>query len=166
MYITTYKKIGLRYPWTTLYRQFKMSQNSSVSHTLVVKVIRSHKNELKITFLVFVVLSFFFHTKLTQWKIPFMSRAPPFLFDIRWYNRWIHQRCCQSKMVFCYQNCSDLLWEKNVLVIEKNFWNSRLKAENLKILRSLERFIQRSEQFLVTECFFNLFLRSKKLEQS
>ena len=25
---------------------------------------------------------------------------------------------------------SDLLWENNVLVIEKNFWNSRLKAEN------------------------------------
>ena len=31
-----------------------------------------------------------------------------------------------------YQNCSDLLWEKIVLEIEKNFWNSRLKAENLK----------------------------------
>jgi hypothetical protein len=30
-------------------------------------------------------------------------------------------------------NCSDLLWEKIVLVIEKNFWNSRLKAENLQI---------------------------------
>ena len=37
-----------------------------------------------------------------------------------------------SKMVFCYQNCSDLLWEKIVLVIEKNVWNSRLKAENLQ----------------------------------
>jgi hypothetical protein len=36
------------------------------------------------------------------------------------------------KMVFCYRNCSDLLWEKIVLVIEKNFWNSRLKAENLQ----------------------------------
>ena len=35
-------------------------------------------------------------------------------------------------MVFCYQNCSDLLWEKIVLVIEKNFWISRLKAENLQ----------------------------------
>ena len=35
-------------------------------------------------------------------------------------------------MVFCYQNCSDLLWEKNVLVIKKNFWNSRLKANNLQ----------------------------------
>ena len=35
-------------------------------------------------------------------------------------------------LVFCYQNCSDLLWEKIVLVIEKNFWNSRLKAENFQ----------------------------------
>ena len=38
-----------------------------------------------------------------------------------------------KEMVFCYQNCSDLLWEKNVLVIEKNLWNSRLKAEKLQI---------------------------------
>ena len=34
-----------------------------------------------------------------------------------------------SEMVFCYQNSSDLLWEE----IEKNFWNSRLKAENLTL---------------------------------
>jgi hypothetical protein len=32
----------------------------------------------------------------------------------------------------CYQNCSDLLWGKIVLVIEKNFWNSRLKAESFQ----------------------------------
>ena len=31
-----------------------------------------------------------------------------------------------------YQNCSDLLWEKIVLEIEKNFWNSRLKAKNFQ----------------------------------
>ena len=37
-----------------------------------------------------------------------------------------------TEMVFCYQNCSDLLWEKIVLVIEKNFWNSRLKAEKFQ----------------------------------
>ena len=34
-------------------------------------------------------------------------------------------------MVFCFQKNSDLLWEKIVLVIEKSFWNSRLKTENL-----------------------------------
>ena len=47
-----------------------------------------------------------------------------------------------NTMVFCYQNCSDLLWEKIVLVTEKNFGNSRLKAENLKIFSH-----SRSEQF-------------------
>ena len=35
-------------------------------------------------------------------------------------------------IVFCCQNCSDLLWDKNVLEIEKNFWNSRRKLENLQ----------------------------------
>ena len=40
--------------------------------------------------------------------------------------------CLGHEMVFCYQNCFDLLWEKIVLLIEKNFWNSRLKAENLQ----------------------------------
>ena len=29
--------------------------------------------------------------------------------------------CFHEKMVFCYQNCSDLLWEKIVLVISKGF---------------------------------------------
>ena len=51
-----------------------------------------------------------------------------------------------------------LFWptvRKIILVIEKNFWNSRLKAENFaKILRSLLRTIysnsERSEQFWVT----------------
>ena len=51
-------------------------------------------------------------------------------------------------MVFCYQNCSDLLWEKIVLVIEKNF----------EIAWTIYSNSERSEQFLVTECFFNLFL--------
>ena len=39
-----------------------------------------------------------------------------------------------STLVFCYPNCSDLLWEKIVPVIEKICWNLRLKAENLQNL--------------------------------
>ena len=38
----------------------------------------------------------------------------------------------QKWYIFCYQNCSDLLWETIVLVIEKNFWKSRLKAKDLQ----------------------------------
>ena len=45
----------------------------------------------------------------------------------------------KSQMAFCYQNCSDVLWEKIALVIEKNFRDSRLKAE-IWFLRSLEHF--------------------------
>ena len=49
--------------------------------------------------------------------------------------------------------------EKNVLVIQKNF------EKNFEITRTIYSNSERSEQFLVTECFFNLFLRSNKLEQ-
>ena len=38
----------------------------------------------------------------------------------------------ESRLVCCYHNCSDLVWEKNILTIEKNFRNSRLKAENFQ----------------------------------
>ena len=41
-----------------------------------------------------------------------------------------------TEMVVCYQNCSDLLWEKIVLVIEKNFWNSRLRPRICKIFET------------------------------
>ena len=45
---------------------------------------------------------------------------------------YIMSFCFFTTMVFCYQNCSDLLWEIIVLVNEKNFWNLRLKAENFQ----------------------------------
>ena len=45
---------------------------------------------------------------------------------------------CIEKMVFCYQNCSDLLWEKIVLVIEKTFEGQKFEI----FLRSLEQFTQ------------------------
>ena len=63
-------------------------------------------------------------------------------------------------MVFCFQNCSDLLREKNVLLIEKN-----LKFQEFaKVLRSLFRTIysniDRSEQILKQNAFFNFVPRS------
>ena len=50
----------------------------------------------------------------------------------RTHHHFILGKNLLRRMVFCYQNCSDLLWEKIVLVIEKNFWNSRLNAKNLQ----------------------------------
>ena len=48
----------------------------------------------------------------------------------------------------CY---SDLLWEKIVLVIEKNFWNSKLKAENLK--KFWDHFNNLFEKYMVRTVF-------------
>ena len=48
-----------------------------------------------------------------------------------------------SKMVFCYQNCSDLLWEKNC----SSDWEKLLKFEAEG----------REFENLATKCFFKLF---------
>ena len=61
-----------------------------------------------------------------------------------------------APLVFCYQTCSDLLWEKIVLVIEKNFWNS-------EITRTICFNNERSEQVLLTEWFFILFLEVSQI---
>ena len=45
-------------------------------------------------------------------------------------------------MVFHYQNCSDLLLEKIVLVIEKKVKFKAEGQEFAKFLRSLEQFVQ------------------------
>ena len=54
-----------------------------------------------------------------------------------------------------------VLWEKNVLVIEKMFeirgWRPRI-CKILGVTRTIYSNSERSEQFLLTECFFNLFL--------
>ena len=53
-------------------------------------------------------------------------------------------------MIFRFQNYSNLLWEKIVLVIKKNFWNLRLKAKNLQkpIYLNSERFWNRTQDTL------------------
>ena len=73
---------------------------------------------------------------------------------------------CNKEMAFCYQNCSDLLWEKNVLVIAKTFeirgWWLRI-CKIFEITRTIYSNSEGSEQFLVTECFFNLFLEVSQI---
>ena len=74
---------------------------------------------------------------------------------------WFRNLKKNLEMVFCCQNCSDLLWEKIVLVIQKTFeiqgWRPRI-CKMFEITRTIYSNSERSEQFLVTECFFNLFL--------
>ena len=46
-------------------------------------------------------------------------------------------------MVFCYQNCSDLLWEKKNSSDRENFLKFEAEGrEFAKILRYLEQFVQ------------------------
>ena len=67
-------------------------------------------------------------------------------------------------MVFCFQNCSDLLWEKKNC---SGDWKKLLKFETegwefAICLRPLYRTIhsnsEKSVQFLKAECFSKLFL--------
>ena len=54
-------------------------------------------------------------------------------------------------LISCYQNCFDILWERIVLVIEKIFWNSRLRiCKMFEITRTICSNCERWEQFSVT----------------
>ena len=50
--------------------------------------------------------------KTCQWVLPgnYLIQIFNYVLNYKWY-------------IFCYQNFSDLLWEKIVLVTEKNFWD-------------------------------------------
>ena len=69
-------------------------------------------------------------------------------------------------MVFCYQNCSDLLWEKIVLAIEKNFWNSRLKTENLQKFWDHYRSVNLQSNFWYSHLFQKTNEKRKNLFKS
>ena len=63
------------------------------------------------------------------------------------YTQWTKcenfiRKLLRENIVFCFQNCSDFLWEKNILLIVKKIWISRSKTKNLqKKMRSLDQFI-------------------------
>ena len=79
-----------------------------------------------------------------------------FYYLIYWES--IRSFCCAVEIVFCYQNCSDLLWEKIVLEwLRKTFdiwgWSPRI-FNIFEITRTIYSNSERSEQFLVTEKLF------------
>ena len=90
-------------------------------------------------------------------KMVFMST----LFSVKtgleklWYINHLLGHFLISRLVFCFEICSKLLWAKNILVIEKNDWNLRLKAENLhKFWDHFFGYIQ--NPFLI--CFWRLLI--------
>ena len=79
--------------------------------------------------------------------------------------KWGHINLCNStccsRLVFCFQNWSYLLWQKKCFSDREKLWNSSLKADNLQffeITRTIYSNCKRSEQILAAECFFKLFL--------
>jgi hypothetical protein len=68
---------------------------------------------------------------------------------------------CEFRNGICYQNCSDLLWEKNVLMIKKNFWSSKLKAENLQNVWDHSNTLFKQGKF---RNFLNLFLEVSNIK--
>ena len=67
----------------------------------------------------------------------------------------------KSHWVFCLQNYFDLLWEKKC----SSDWEKLLKFE-AEVTKTMKKNSERSEQFLVTECFFNLFLEVSQLSKN
>ena len=52
-------------------------------------------------------------------------------------------------MVFCFQNYSDLLWEKNVLAIERKLLKFDAEGKNFEITRTIYSKSEKSEQFWI-----------------
>ena len=97
-----------------------------------VKKIGHSKN----VFLVVLWNNYLMDTFLSRWDLSlFCQIAAIFVFF-----------CRSAEIVFCSQNCSDPLWEKKILVIEKNFWNKRMKAKNLQIFEVTRTIYSNSER--------------------
>ena len=91
---------------------------------------------------------------LTAWAKSHWSHFQGLLVSCLYKICWLTRRKNWKKnlnLVFCYQNCSS---DRDKLL--------KLEAEDqefAKFLISLEQFIYTEKQFMVTECFFNLFLK-------
>ena len=69
----------------------------------------------------------------------------------------------RNTMVFWYHNCSDLLWEKIILVIKKTFKNRGWRLRICKNFEITKTIYSNSELKGRIECFFNLFLEVSQI---
>ena len=88
-----------------------------------------------------------------------LLNQPCFSFFRQVMMQWNWPLKSKTEMVFCYQNCSNLLWEKIVQAIGKNL--EKFKADGRefgKVLRSLNNLSNQRKirAIFETEYFFNL----------
>ena len=80
---------------------------------------------------------------------------------------WKEER--KGKRVFCFENCSDLLWEQIVLVIENKFCTFEAEGQEFEkkfdSTRTIYSNSERSVQFLKQNTCYWWFLRSDTLEE-
>ena len=103
------------------------------------------------------VCIFFCHFQTWSWN--FMPKR---------FDHWFWNLKYLLELAFCFQNCSDILWEKIVLVIKKNVWNLRLNVKNFEMTRQIHSNNEMSVQFLKLNTFSTCswrFLISNELEQ-
>ena len=108
---------------------------------------------------------------MIYWRIPYFRRPLDQIASNLLLPSWKKKilNAFRLKMLFCFQNCSDLLI---VLVIEKNFLKLLAKGREFsKFLRSLKTIYSKSKrlvQFFKQNAFLTCswrFLISNKLEQ-
>ena len=107
---------------------------------------RNHKNMQNI--LPYFLLSLLTKDCNLDNEFRYLQKMP-----LQCYLTFIIYKTKSEEMVFCYQNCSNDQEKK----IEIRGWWQEL-AKKFEITRSIYSNNERSEHFLVTECFFNLFL--------
>ena len=76
---------------------------------------------------------------------------------------WVSASVSSTNLVFCYQNCSEL---RDFFSFSSEWeirgWRLRI-CKSFEITWTIYSNSERSEQFLVTECFFNLFLEVSQI---
>ena len=90
-----------------------------------------------------IIFCFFFQfpwVKNNNFRQKLLRSMPPILTTVFLDHNWSGiQEFLETRkvsryicMVFCFHNCSNLLWEKNCSSDRENFWKSRLKAKYLQ----------------------------------
>ena len=100
------------------------------------------KKSLQFLFISSSVICICFGRKRILFNLP-TDRVLEITKGVAWIQFQGMQRLCESEMIFCYQNCSDILWEKKCSSDRGKLLKFEAEGQEFaKFLKSLEQFIQ------------------------
>ena len=145
MYLKTCLRTG--FIWHTFaFRESKTSKSKPIAEKerLKKKRKREKKREVENSFARGLDGLYAIKKNFLQLNLVFLRRPTCTLHHKTWNTLYIfkyeYQKYCKS--VFCYQNCSDLLWEKNCTSDQEKLLKFEADGQEFsKNLRSLEQFI-------------------------